>query len=102
MGARKRQQCLVRLRERSLHQRQIGADVQVLVDDCRASNRFRLLNLAWEYTGDSFGARQLLFEMHNAGAQLRTKQKLAETYDAEHFKQVAKQLAGIGQENHPA
>jgi len=40
-----------------------------------------------EYTSESFGSRQLLFEMHNAGAQLVTQQRLVRTYDtSEHVK----------------
>lgn len=76
----------------------IAADVQryLVGPDERAPDRFRLLKLAWEYAGDSFGSRQLLFEMHNAGSQLTTKQRLAATYDAAPFKQLAHELAGIG------
>ena len=76
---------------------EIVADIDkyLVGPDTNTLDRYRLLNLAWEYAGDSFGARQLLFEMHNAGAQLRTKQRLADTYDTESFKRLAKDLAGI-------
>ena len=76
---------------------EIVADIDkyLVGPDTNTLDRYRLLNLAWEYAGDSFGARQLLFEMHNAGAQLRTKQRMADTYDTEGFKQLAKDLAGI-------
>ncbi len=63
--------------------------------DERALDRFKLLKLAWEYSADSFGSRQLLFEMHNAGSQLTTKQRLAATYDTEPLKDLARRLAGI-------
>jgi aromatic ring hydroxylase len=69
----------------------VGADV-------RAPERFRLLRLAWEYAADSFGARQLLFEMHNAGTLLATKARLATTYDSQPLVRLAKELAGIGAE----
>ncbi|HEX6512720.1 MAG TPA: 4-hydroxyphenylacetate 3-hydroxylase N-terminal domain-containing protein, partial [Chloroflexota bacterium] len=36
--------------------------------DERARERFKMMKLAWEYTADSFGSRQLLFEQHNAGS----------------------------------
>jgi 4-hydroxyphenylacetate 3-monooxygenase len=64
--------------------------------DDRALDRFKLLKLAWEYTADSFGSRQLLFEMHNAGSSLTTKQRLAASYDAAPLKDLARRLAGIG------
>lgn len=75
----------------------IRADVEryLIGPDSMAADRFQLLKLAREYTSDSFGARQLLFEMHNAGAQLTTKQRLAATYDASDHVRLAKQLAGI-------
>ena len=63
--------------------------------DAGAPDRFRLLKLAWEYGCDSFGSRQLLFEMHNAGSHLTTRQRLATSYDAAPLKALARQLAGI-------
>ncbi len=63
--------------------------------DEAALDRFRLLKLAWEYGCDSFGSRQLLFEMHNAGSHLTTRQRLGMSYDAEPLKALARQLAGI-------
>lgn len=76
---------------------EVGPDVRrfLVGADERAEARFRLLKLAWEYAGESFGSRQLLFEMHNAGSQLVTKQRLAATYDATPLKQLAGRLAGI-------
>lgn len=75
----------------------VGPDVEryLVGADERATERFRLLRLAWEYGCESFGSRQLLFEMHNAGSQLVTKQRLASTYDASALKDLAKELAGI-------
>jgi 4-hydroxyphenylacetate 3-monooxygenase len=75
----------------------ISSDVEryLVGPDARAPERFRLLKLAWEYTAESFGSRQLLFEMHNAGAQLATQQRLIRTYDASDHVKLAKELAGI-------
>jgi 4-hydroxyphenylacetate 3-monooxygenase len=77
----------------------IDSDVQryLVGPDSRAPERFRLLKLAWEYTCESFGSRQLLFEMHNAGAQLATQQRLVRSYDTSNHVALAKQLAGIGE-----
>jgi 4-hydroxyphenylacetate 3-monooxygenase len=63
--------------------------------DARAPERFRLLKLAWEYTCESFGARQLLFEMHNAGTLPLTKQRLMAVYDTAPLIRLAQQLAGV-------
>jgi aromatic ring hydroxylase len=75
----------------------ISSDVEryLIGPDTRAPERFRLLKLAWEYTSESFGSRQLLFEMHNAGLQLTTQQRLVRTYDASEHMKLAKQLANI-------
>ena len=67
--------------------------------DENALDRFRLLKLAWEYGCDSFGSRQLLFEMHNAGSHLTTRQRLGMSYDADPLKALARQLAGIDDTN---
>jgi aromatic ring hydroxylase len=63
--------------------------------DERAPERFRLLKLAWEYACDSFGSRQLLFEMYNVGSLATNKQRLASTYDTSHCVALARELAGI-------
>ncbi len=73
-----------------------AVEANLVGPDPRTLDRYRVLNLAWEYACDSFGARQLLFEMHNAGAQLRTKQRLAQEYDAEPLKRLARDLADRG------
>jgi aromatic ring hydroxylase len=83
--------------EAELRSPTVGPDVErfLIGGDSRSEERFRLLKLAWEYGCESFGSRQLLFEMHNAGSQLVTKQRLASTYDAEPLKRLAKDLAGV-------
>jgi aromatic ring hydroxylase len=60
-----------------------------------AAERFRLLKLAWEYACDSFGSRQLLFEMYNVGSLATNKQRLASTYDTSACVALARELAGI-------
>jgi len=60
-----------------------------------AAERFRLLKLAWEYACDSFGSRQLLFEMYNVGSLATNKQRLASTYDTRACVALARELAGI-------
>src|SRR5206468_6348817 len=62
-------------------------------DDPRAADRFRLLKLAWEYAADSFGSRQLLFEMYNAGTLDINKARLLDTVDTAPLASLAKQLA---------
>jgi aromatic ring hydroxylase len=56
---------------------------------------FRLLKLAWEYACDSFGSRQLLFEMYNVSSLATNKQRLASAYETSPFVALAKELAGI-------
>jgi len=63
--------------------------------DERAPERFRMLHLAWEYACDSFGSRQLLFEMYNAAPVGQAKMRLLNTYDLDSFVRLAKDLAGI-------
>jgi aromatic ring hydroxylase len=60
-----------------------------------APDRFRLLKLAWEYACDSFGSRQLLFEMYNVGSLATNKQRLATTYDTRSCVALARELAGL-------
>jgi 4-hydroxyphenylacetate 3-monooxygenase len=60
-----------------------------------APERFRLLKLAWEYACDSFGSRQLLFEMYNVGGLATNKQRLASTYDTSACVALARELAGL-------
>jgi len=63
--------------------------------DPRARDRFRILKLAWEYACDSFGSRQLLFEMYNVTSLATNKQRLAAAYDVSPHVSLAKKLAGI-------
>ena len=66
-----------------------------VAQDPRAPEYFRLLKLAWEYACDSFGSRQLLFEMYNVGSLATNKQRLASTYDTRSCVALARELAGI-------
>jgi aromatic ring hydroxylase len=66
-----------------------------VAQDEGAPECFRLLKLAWEYTCDSFGSRQLLFEMYNMGSLVTNKQWLASTYDTSPYVALARELAGI-------
>src|SRR5579884_2454329 len=63
--------------------------------DERAPERFRLLKLAWDYAVDSFGARQLLFDMFNASDLRANKASLAATYAPDAATTLARRLAGI-------
>jgi len=60
-----------------------------------APDRFRMLHLAWDYTCESFGSRQLLFEMYNSGAPAQIKMRLVNSYDLSPYVRLAKELAGI-------
>ena len=61
----------------------------------RTQEMFRMLKLAWEYACDSFGSRQLLFEMFNVASLATNKQRLVGAYDLSPFVKLAKKLAGI-------
>ncbi|HXG36480.1 MAG TPA: 4-hydroxyphenylacetate 3-hydroxylase N-terminal domain-containing protein [Dehalococcoidia bacterium] len=63
--------------------------------DERALERFRMLKLAWEYACDSFGGRQLLFEIYNAGGINLNLANFIQNYDVSSYVQIAKDLAGI-------
>jgi 4-hydroxyphenylacetate 3-monooxygenase len=65
--------------------------------DERMQERFRMLKLAWEYACDSFGSRQLLFEMFNVASLATNKQRLVNAYDLSPFVRLAKELAGISE-----
>jgi aromatic ring hydroxylase len=56
-----------------------------------------MLKLAWEYACDSFGSRQLLFEMFNVASLATNKQRLVNAYDLSPFVRLAKELAGISE-----
>jgi aromatic ring hydroxylase len=80
-----------------LHHPDIGPHLHryFVARDQGAPERFRLLKLAWEYACDSFGSRQLLFEMYNVGSLATNKQRLASTYDTSQCVALARELAGI-------
>jgi len=80
-----------------LHNPEIGPHLRryVVGQDEGSLERFRLLKLAWEYTCDSFGARQLLHEMYNVGSLATNKQRFASVYDTRPCVALAKELAGI-------
>lgn len=61
----------------------------------RTEEMFRMLKLAWEYSCDSFGSRQLLFEMFNVASLATNKQRLVGAYDLSPYVRLAKELAGI-------
>lgn len=64
-------------------------------NDAGGPDRFRMLKLAWDYASDSFGGRQLLFEMYNARSLTANKFGLANSYDMSPHIRLAKDLAGI-------
>jgi aromatic ring hydroxylase len=66
-------------------------------DGQRMEEQFRMLKLAWEYAGDSFGSRQLLFEMFNVASLATNKQRLVNAYDLSPYVRLAKELAGISE-----
>lgn len=76
---------------------EIRADVYryLVGKDERAPDRFLLLKLAWEYAGDAFGSRQLLFEMYNESTLAVNRTRLLNTYDTAALANRAKALAGI-------
>jgi 4-hydroxyphenylacetate 3-monooxygenase len=80
-----------------LHHAEIGPHLHryFVARDEGAPERFRLLKLAWEYACDSFGSRQLLFEMYNVGSLATNKQRLASSYDTSACIALARELAGI-------
>ena len=64
-------------------------------ENVRTEEMFRMLKLAWEYACDSFGSRQLLFEMFNVASLATNKQRLVGAYDLSPYVRLAKELAGI-------
>ncbi len=63
--------------------------------DVGAEERVRLFRLAWELTSDSFGGRQTLFELFNAGGLAQGKVRVATGTDKTDYVELAKSLAGI-------
>lgn len=80
-----------------LHHPEIGPYLHryFVAQDAGAPEYFRLLKLAWEYACDSYGSRQLLFEMYNVGSLATNKQRLASVYDTRPCVALARELAGI-------
>jgi aromatic ring hydroxylase len=80
-----------------LHHPEIGPHLHrfVVGNDAEGAERLRLLKLAWEYACDSFGGRQLLFEMYNVSSLATNKQRLASSYDTRPYVALARTLAGI-------
>jgi aromatic ring hydroxylase len=80
-----------------LHNPEIGPHLHryFVAQDEGAPERFRLLKLAWEYACDSYGSRQLLFEMYNVGSLATNKHRLASVYDTSPYIALARELAGI-------
>jgi aromatic ring hydroxylase len=78
---------------------QIGGQIRrfFVGENQRTEECFRMLKLAWEYACDSFGSRQLLFEMYNVASLATNKQRLVNAYDLGPFVRLAKELAGISQ-----
>ncbi|MBM2809788.1 MAG: 4-hydroxyphenylacetate 3-monooxygenase [Chloroflexi bacterium] len=63
--------------------------------DDLSMERYHLMKLAWDYLGDAFGSRQLMFELHNAGTLDMTKLRFVSAYDKAPLVKLAKELAGI-------
>jgi aromatic ring hydroxylase len=80
-----------------LHQPEIGPHLHryVVGQDKGGLDGLRLLKLAWEYAGDAFGSRQLLFEMYNVGSLATNKQRLVSAYDTRACVTLARALAGL-------
>jgi 4-hydroxyphenylacetate 3-monooxygenase len=83
--------------EAELENPEIGPALRRYIGGCdqRALDRFKMMRLAWDYTSDSFAARQLLFEMYNASTLASNKARLLATYDPAKLVSLAKELAGI-------
>lgn len=77
---------------------EVGPHIQryFVGENQRTEEMFRMLKLAWEYACDSFGSRQLLFEMFNVASLATNKQRLVGAYDLSPYVRLAKELAGIG------
>lgn len=87
-----------------LEETEIGTLVRRFIGGANphAFERFKLMKLAWDYTSDSFGTRQMLFEMYNAGTLATNRARLLSTYDATPHIELARQLAGVDQVPRPA
>ena len=83
--------------ETDMNNSEVGAQIRrfFVGENERTQECFRMLKLAWEYACDSFGSRQLLFEMYNVASLATNKQRLVNSYDLSPFVHLAKELAGI-------
>ena len=71
--------------------------------DIDGEDRIRLFHLAWDLSADSFGGRQLLFELFNAGGLTVSKLGVANNIAKDRYVALAKSVAGIGlKERQPA
>jgi 4-hydroxyphenylacetate 3-monooxygenase len=64
--------------------------------DIDGTDRIRLFHLAWDLSTDSFGGRQSLFELFNAGGLTVSKLAAANQIPKDRYLAIAKDLAGIG------
>jgi len=85
--------------ETDMNNSEVGAQIRrfFVGENERTQECFRMLKLAWEYACDSFGSRQLLFEMYNVASLATNKQRLVNSYDLSPFVHLAKELAGINE-----
>jgi aromatic ring hydroxylase len=85
--------------ESDLNNPEVGQQIRrfFVGENERTQECFRMLKLAWEYSCDSFGSRQLLFEMFNVASAATNKQRLVNSYDLSPFVRLAKELAGISE-----
>jgi len=69
---------------------------QYFIDkDERAEDRFNMLKLARDYGTDSFGGRQLLFEIYNSRSANDNALAVLSDYDLEPYVRMTKDLAGV-------
>lgn len=63
--------------------------------DIDAMARVRLLNLAWDVTGDGFGQRQLAYEHYHAGDPMRIAAQHYATYNNDRLLAIVDRALGI-------
>jgi len=85
-----------------LHNPEIGPHLHryFMGNDMWGPEYLRMLKLAGEYALDSFGSRQLLFEMYNVSSLASNKQRLVSAYDMSPYVALARELAGITTPTH--
>lgn len=84
-------------RQADLTNNEMRKDVEryLVGGDRQALERYQMLKLAWDYLGDSFATRQLLFEMYAGASFPVNKARLLAEYDSGEFVRLAKVLAGV-------